>query len=229
MNRFDSIIFDMEGVIVDSEPRHEWAFREVFEELGYGDRHGMDFATYYGQSDRVFWLDFIAKHRPPQSLDELLSLKLGRLIDILRREQPLFAGLPDLIEKLAPRYRLAIAPGSKHPVIDEVLGMKQLRRFFSVVVSVQEVACVPRNGCRYQPDDVVCWRTRRRAWRWSPSPIPCQPNGLRRPAALWTLTRKSRRCCWSRRFDGYRHSWPDSPGRCLASFLCFRSPSNHRA
>jgi beta-phosphoglucomutase-like phosphatase (HAD superfamily) len=101
----------------------------------------MDFATYYGQSDRVFWLDFIAKHRPPQSLDELLSLKLGRLIDILRREQPLFAGLPDLIEKLAPRYRLAIAPGSKHPVIDEVLGMKQLRRFFSVVVSVQEVAC----------------------------------------------------------------------------------------
>jgi HAD superfamily hydrolase (TIGR01509 family) len=71
----------------------------------------------------------------------VLSLKQRRLIDILRREQPLFAGLPDLIEKLASRYRLAIASGSNHPVIDEVLGMKQLRRLFSVVVSVQQVAC----------------------------------------------------------------------------------------
>ena len=52
MNRFDAIIFDMDGVIVDSEPRHERAFHEIFEELGYADRHGMDFAAYYGRSDR---------------------------------------------------------------------------------------------------------------------------------------------------------------------------------
>jgi HAD superfamily hydrolase (TIGR01509 family) len=139
MNRFDAIIFDMDGVIVDSEPRHERAFQEIFQELGYADRHGMDFAAYYGRSDRAFWLDFIAKHSPPQSLDELLYLKQNRLIDILRREQPLFEGLPDLLAQLAPRYPLAVASGSNHPVIDEVLAMKQLRRFFSVVVSVQDV------------------------------------------------------------------------------------------
>jgi len=139
MNRFDAIIFDMDGVIVDSEPRHEQAFREIFDELGYADRHGMDFAAYYGRSERAFWLDFIAKHTPTQSLDELLHLKQSRLIDILRRDQPLFEGLPDLLEKLAFRYPLAVASGSNHPVIDEVLAMKRLRRFFPVVVSVQDV------------------------------------------------------------------------------------------
>ncbi len=73
------------------------------------------------------------------SLEELLALKQNRLIDILRRDQPLFDGLPDLLERLAPRYALAVASGSNHPVIEEVLAMRQLGRFFSVVVSVQDV------------------------------------------------------------------------------------------
>ncbi len=139
MKRFDAVIFDMDGVIVDSEPWHEHAFREVFHELGYGDRHGIDFRSYIGRSDRALWEDFIAKHRPPQPLDQLLALKQNRLIDLLRREQPIFEGLPDLIAKLARYYPLAVASGSNHPVIDEVLTMKQLRRFFSAVASTQDV------------------------------------------------------------------------------------------
>ncbi len=139
MKRFDAIIFDMDGVIVDSEPWHERAFREIFRELGYGENHGIHFPDYIGRSDRALWLDFIEKHRPPQPLEELLAAKQNRLIEILRREQPIFPGLPELLERLAPHYRLAVASGSNHPVIDEVLAMKQLRRFFSAVASTQDV------------------------------------------------------------------------------------------
>jgi HAD superfamily hydrolase (TIGR01509 family) len=140
MKRFDAIIFDMDGVIVDSEPWHEHAFREIFDELGYGDRHGIDFRSYIGRSDRALWEDFIEKHDPQHPLDHLLAMKQNRLIDILRREQPIFDGLPDLVEKLAGHYALAVASGSNHPVIDEVLAMRQLRRFFPVVASTQDVA-----------------------------------------------------------------------------------------
>lgn len=139
MKRFDAIIFDMDGVIVDSEPWHERAFREIFHELGYGENHGIDFQAYIGRSDRALWLDFIQKHQPPHPLEELLAAKQNRLIALLRREQPIFEGLPDLLAKLAPHYQLAVASGSNHPVIDEVLAMKQLRRFFSVVASTQDV------------------------------------------------------------------------------------------
>ena len=139
MPAYEAIIFDMDGVIVDSEPRHERAFLEVFDELGYGGRHGIDFQSYIGRSDRSLWLDFIALHRPPQPLDELLALKQNRLIELLRREQPIYETLPDLVAHLAARYRLAVASGSNHPVIDEVLAMRQLRRFFSVVASIQDV------------------------------------------------------------------------------------------
>jgi len=134
-----AIIFDMDGVIVDSEPRHEQAFRDIFEEMGYGSSHGMHFPDYYGRSDRALWVDFIAKHQPVETLEDLLSRKEKRLIDIIRREEPIFETLPELVSKLADRYPLAVASGSMHPVIDTVLAMKGLRRFFGPVVSVQDV------------------------------------------------------------------------------------------
>jgi HAD superfamily hydrolase (TIGR01509 family) len=139
MRPFDAVIFDMDGVIVDSEPWHERAFREIFHELGYGETHGIDFRAYIGRSDRALWHDFIEKHSPPHPIEDLLAAKQNRLISILRREQPIFEGLPDLLARLAPHYTLAVASGSNHPVIDEVLAMKQLRRFFSVVASTQDV------------------------------------------------------------------------------------------
>lgn len=140
MKKFDGIIFDMDGVIVDSEPRHELAFREVFEQMGYGHSHGMDFTSYYGRSDRALWIDFIEKHKPQLSLDELVAWKQRRFLEILERDQPIFETLPELVERLSRQYRLAVASGSYHPVIDAVLALKDLRRFFPVVVSVQDVA-----------------------------------------------------------------------------------------
>lgn len=135
-----AVIFDMDGVIIDSEPRHERAFLDVFEQMGYGQTHGIQFEQYLGRSDRAVWLDFIAKHNPKWTLDELTAWKQNHLIEIIRREQPIFDGLPELVAKLAPRYRLAVASGSVHPVIEEVLAMKSLRQFFPIVVSVQDVA-----------------------------------------------------------------------------------------
>jgi HAD superfamily hydrolase (TIGR01509 family) len=134
-----AVVFDLDGVIVDSEPLHEQAYREVFAELGYGDSHGIDFTRYYGKSDATLWQDFVAKHQPKQPFDELLALKQNRFLEILRAEKPLFRGLPELIERLSARYKLAVASGSSHAVIETALTLENLRRFFPVVVSALDV------------------------------------------------------------------------------------------
>lgn len=134
-----AVIFDMDGVIIDSEPLHEQAFRDVFEDLGYGKTHGVHFPDYYGRSDEALWQDFVNRHRPPQPFGMLMASKRRRLIELIRRDQPIFKGLPDLVAKLAARFPIAVASGSPHPVIDEVLAMGGLHRFFSAVVSVTDV------------------------------------------------------------------------------------------
>ncbi len=139
MTRARAVIFDMDGVIVDSEPRHERAALEVMTELGYGDNHGVQFSKYVGRTDRELWIDFVSRHNPSHTLESLLAMKRERVLKILRQDQPLFAGLPELIERLAGRYRLGVASGSEPLVVQQVLKFRLLGRFFSAVTTASEV------------------------------------------------------------------------------------------
>jgi HAD superfamily hydrolase (TIGR01509 family) len=139
MANHGAVIFDMDGVIVDSEPHHERAFYQVLRELGHQLEHGMKFEDYVGRSDFEMWVDFVARHKPPQTVEELVAMKRKRVIEVMRTVQPIFPGLPDLVEKLAARFSLAVASGSEHPVIQAVLSLKGLQRFFSAIVSSADV------------------------------------------------------------------------------------------
>ncbi len=132
-----AVIFDMDGVIVDSETRHEKAFYDVLKDIGL--EHNFKFSDYVGRSDHDLWRDFVARYEPPQPFDELMALKRKKVIEILRADQPLFPGLYELVEGLAARYKLAVASGSERPVVDEVLTLRDLRRFFPITVSGSEI------------------------------------------------------------------------------------------
>lgn len=134
-----AVIFDMDGVIVDSEPLHERAFQETLVALGYGESHGLNFRDYIGRSDDELWKDFLRLHRPALGLEELLALKRRRLLELLRFHQPLFPGAVHLIRRLHKRVPLALASGSERPVIEAVLDLGQLRPCFAVTVSASEV------------------------------------------------------------------------------------------
>lgn len=151
MQSFRAIIFDMDGVIVNSEPHHERAFREVLAEIGYPNLGGLVFSDYVGRADSELWVDFIARHRPAHSLEALLSRKRHRMIKLLREAQPLFPGLPELVAQLARRCPLALASGSEHPIIQTVLSLDGLHRHFRVVVSATDVA-------RGKPAPDIFWR-----------------------------------------------------------------------
>ena len=129
----------MDGVIVNSEAHHERAFHDVIRDLGYADLDDLKFADYVGRSDFDLWVDFIAKHKPIQTLDELLALKRQRVMEVLLEVRPIFEGLPGLVQKLAGNCPLAIASGSEHGLIQAVLSMEELRRYFPVVVSSSDV------------------------------------------------------------------------------------------
>lgn len=68
-----------------------------------------------------------------------MAMKRRRVIEVVQQLQPIFAGLPELLEKLATRCRLGLASGSERPFIETVLSLKGLRRFFPVIVSSSEV------------------------------------------------------------------------------------------
>jgi len=134
-----AVIFDMDGVLVNSEPRHERAYLEVVKAIGREKDHGLRFADYIGGSDKDLWSDFIRRNHPSQTLEELLAMKRARTIEILRREQPIFDGVPEVIRKTAALCPLAVASGSDQEIVEAVLSLKDLRPHFTVVVSSSDV------------------------------------------------------------------------------------------
>ena len=139
MRPFDAVIFDMDGVIVDSEPLHQKAFEMLFAELGKKHDHGIVFHEYYGRSDKVLLKDFIEKHRVPFELEDLTARKLKYFLRYLREHRPVFKELHSLIPDLAKHYKLAVASSNFRNVIDVVMDISGLRSHFNVIVGYEDI------------------------------------------------------------------------------------------
>jgi len=139
MKRFSAIVFDMDGVIVDSEPLHKKAFEALFEELGRKHDHGIVFHEYYGRSDKVLLKDFIEKHNVPFELEDLTQRKLKHFVSYLQERRPVFQELHTLVPELARHYKLAIASSNFRSVIDVVMEISGLRPHFNVIVGYEDI------------------------------------------------------------------------------------------
>lgn len=134
-----AVIFDMDGVIVNSEPIHERAFHEVMKKIGWDGKHNLNFKEYIGKPDYELWQDFVKKCSPKESFDELIEMKRAYVIQRLKEDKPFFPCVIELIEKLYGRFYLGLASGSEKRVIETVLTVGNLRRFFKAVVSSGDV------------------------------------------------------------------------------------------
>lgn len=138
MTSIDAVVFDLDGVLVDSE--HVWD--EVREELARergGRWHERAQADMMGMSS-VEWSrymhDVIGLSEPPEEIDaEVVRRMSARYAD----ELPLFDGAVAAVQRLADAYRLGLASSSNRPLIDAVLEMAGLSRLFEATVSSEEV------------------------------------------------------------------------------------------
>jgi HAD superfamily hydrolase (TIGR01509 family) len=135
----EAVVFDLDGVIVDSE--HLWD--EVREELAHergGRWHDRAQADMMGMSAPEwsrYMHDVIGLAEPPEEIDEEV---VRRLLARYEERLPLIDGAVEAVERLAARFRLAVASSSNRRVIDAVLATSGMAPLFEVVVSSEEVA-----------------------------------------------------------------------------------------
>ena len=139
MSRTEAVVFDLDGVLLDSE--HVWD--EVREELARergGRWHDRAQADMMGMSSREwsrYMHDVIGLAEPPDVINDEV---VRRLLERYATDLPLIEGAADAVKRLASSYRLALASSSNRAVIDAVLEEAELRPYFDVTVSSEEVA-----------------------------------------------------------------------------------------
>lgn len=135
-----AVIFDMDGVIIDSEPMHFKVDKKLLRMAGLEvDKNFLN--RYVGVSNPEMFADIREKFNISLSINELLDLKQKFLLEALN-ETKLTAidGVEKLILDLASHDVLpAIASSSPRIFIEAVIRKLKLEQYFKAVVSGEEV------------------------------------------------------------------------------------------
>jgi HAD superfamily hydrolase (TIGR01509 family) len=134
-----AVIFDLDGVIVDSEPNYFESERRLLAD------YGIDFTPelkrpYIGMGTREMLDDVVPRFGIPDPIDVLLARKNAYYLDIASRTTTVYEQTYQLVLLLHRHgYPLALASGSSPEVIDVVLTAAGLRDRFDVTVSAEQV------------------------------------------------------------------------------------------
>jgi len=140
----EAVIFDFDGVIVDTEPLHYAAFQRLLEPMDLGFSWDEYVETYMGFDDRDAFLEaFQSRGR------ELAVGELQRLIDrkaqifqeIIRAGITPYPGVVELIRLIRGRsLPLAISSGALRSDITPILDTLGIADCFDIIVTAEDVA-----------------------------------------------------------------------------------------
>jgi HAD superfamily hydrolase (TIGR01509 family) len=134
----EAVIFDLDGVLIDSEQVWDDARREFVTRQG-GRWHDRAQQEMMGMSS-VEWSHYIGEvlgvDLPPERISEEV---VRQLAGHYREQLPLLPGAREAVERLARCWPLALASSSNRELIDLVLQLSGLAAFFRATLSSEEV------------------------------------------------------------------------------------------
>ncbi len=137
-SRTRGVIFDLDGVLVDSEALHVEAWRALFARLGI-EVSDEEYAQGVGMAD-VDWLRWLVARRGLQAdIASWREEKRALFQRILAADTRPFPGVAELVRRLRPDFRLAVASNSWRQNIETVLERLGLRDSFDALVGADDV------------------------------------------------------------------------------------------
>ena len=135
----NAVIFDMDGVMIDSEPLWEKTERILLA------RRGIDYSPDY--RDKIVGLNqrdsgrlLVGTFDLEETVEDIINERISILTSIYEEELELIPALVPLLERLAGEgYRLAVASSSPLRVVNFVLDMFSLHEHFLTGVSGDSV------------------------------------------------------------------------------------------
>ena len=135
-----TVIFDMDGVIVDTEPVHKYAYDQHFKELNIEVSEEM-YSTFTGNSTRNVFQKIKSHYNLKHEVEDLILRKrflFNEAFDT-KPDLDLITGVLDLIKRLnAKNIQLILASSASNSTIDRVFNRFDLDQYFTHKVSGED-------------------------------------------------------------------------------------------
>ena len=135
----DGVIFDLDGLLLDSEQVWDEAREELARERGgrWSEHAQRDMMGMSSPEWSRYMHDVIGLPEPPE---EINAEVVDRLEQRYREHLPVITGAQAAVERLAARWPLAVASSSNRELIDLALDLMGIAKYFKATVSSEEVA-----------------------------------------------------------------------------------------
>jgi HAD superfamily hydrolase (TIGR01509 family) len=135
----DAVIFDLDGVILDTEELWD-EVREAFaRERGgrWSERAQQDMMGMSSTEWSRYMHDAVGVAEPPEEINREV---VQRMLDRYAEHLPLIDGAVEAVRRIAAEWPLGLASSSNRELIERALDVAGLARLFRVTVSSEEVA-----------------------------------------------------------------------------------------
>lgn len=136
-----AVIFDFDGVLVNSEPLHFRALREALAGEGISIDEEEYLREYVAYDDRGSIRIAFERHGRGASPERVAATAVVKAVafERLMAQVPFYPGARDLVRGLAAEMPVAIASGARRGEIERILAAAGLRDAFSAVVGADDV------------------------------------------------------------------------------------------
>ena len=137
-----AIVFDFDGVVVDSEPVHYQAFMEIGKAIGVSFDYEHYLTHYIGFDDRDairVMLNEAGQPSPDERIAELKEKKQAVFEELVRNGSAAIPGAVELIDQAHGNLPIAIGSGATSRDIELMLTSLGRRDRFEVIVSADHV------------------------------------------------------------------------------------------
>ncbi len=134
----EAVVFDLDGVLIQTEEIWDDVRERFVRERG--GRYDAEAQRAMMGMSSLEWSAFIHEQLGVADAPAEISAEVVRRMEAHYRERlPLIDGAVEAVERLAARWPLGVASSSNRPLIDAVLELAGLERFFRATVSSEEV------------------------------------------------------------------------------------------